>query len=357
MVSGVVAIIGVIEKIYSLPGEWKLKFPEGIVSTLGNPNTLGGYLACFLPLCLSKVLKRKIYLVISLAMILALFFSKSEGAFLALFVGFWISWLTISKKKKKPFLIGISFILLLFLYFLHHLPPISYWWRIFHWRVGWRMFCEKPLFGWGLGKTLFIYPLYQKEIRNSFPHPPPIIRERYLHNDYLQILVETGILGCCLWMAVIAGLFYSIKINKKNFLELVSLSTWMALGIISFPVYNPSLTFPLLLYFTSSFKERKVKLKKWCLPFIILSILFSLSALRICKVLFSQYYYLKGIHLLEKNEKELGESLLLKSIKINPSSPYPYHALYILNKERHNNEKARFFKKEAEKRGIFYQKE
>ncbi len=68
--------------------------------------------------------------------------------------------------------------------------------RIAIWRDAWKMVEQNPLFGQGLGTFQWTYPAYE----TVDPDRPA----RYAHNDYLQILIETGIigLGLLLWFFV-----------------------------------------------------------------------------------------------------------------------------------------------------------
>lgn len=54
-------------------------------------------------------------------------------------------------------------------------------------RDGLRMFWQKPVFGWGLGTFPVVYPEFRTFYTNFFVNEA--------HNDYLQLLVETGGLG------------------------------------------------------------------------------------------------------------------------------------------------------------------
>jgi O-antigen ligase len=54
-------------------------------------------------------------------------------------------------------------------------------------RDGLRMFLKKPILGWGLGTFPVVYPQFRSFYTNFF------INEA--HNDYLQLLVEMGLLG------------------------------------------------------------------------------------------------------------------------------------------------------------------
>src|SRR5262249_38740080 len=49
------------------------------------------------------------------------------------------------------------------------------------------MFLHKPVLGWGLGTFTTVYPQFRSFYTDLFVNAA--------HNDYLQILVETGILG------------------------------------------------------------------------------------------------------------------------------------------------------------------
>ena len=54
-------------------------------------------------------------------------------------------------------------------------------------RDGFRMFLKKPVLGWGLGTFPIVYPEFRTFYTNFFVNEA--------HNDYLQLLVEMGLLG------------------------------------------------------------------------------------------------------------------------------------------------------------------
>jgi O-antigen ligase len=60
----------------------------------------------------------------------------------------------------------------------------------------WRMFLKRPVGGWGLGTFPTVYPSYRSFYTNLFVNEA--------HNDYAQLLVETGLLGfgLMLWFLV-----------------------------------------------------------------------------------------------------------------------------------------------------------
>lgn len=72
-------------------------------------------------------------------------------------------------------------------------------------RDGFRMFLKKPVLGWGLGTFPVVYPQFRSFYTNFFVNEA--------HNDYLQLLVEMGVLGFAtmIWFLVT---LYSRAIKK-----------------------------------------------------------------------------------------------------------------------------------------------
>jgi O-antigen ligase len=59
------------------------------------------------------------------------------------------------------------------------------------------MFWHRPVLGWGLGTFPTVYPAYRSFYTNLFVNEA--------HNDYAQLLVETGLLGFALmlWFVIV----------------------------------------------------------------------------------------------------------------------------------------------------------
>jgi O-antigen ligase len=64
---------------------------------------------------------------------------------------------------------------------------------------GLRMFLRRPILGWGLGTFPVVYPEFRTFYTNFFVNQA--------HNDYLQLLIETGVLGFATMLWFLATIF------------------------------------------------------------------------------------------------------------------------------------------------------
>jgi O-antigen ligase len=72
----------------------------------------------------------------------------------------------------------------------------------------WRIFLDHPLMGTGLGTLESVYPRYESSYDGKVVN--------HTHNDYVEALAETGVIGglCCL--AFLVGLFYLVRTNLDS---------------------------------------------------------------------------------------------------------------------------------------------
>jgi len=71
-----------------------------------------------------------------------------------------------------------------------------------------RMFAHRPVLGWGLGAFPTVYPSYRTFYTNYF------INEA--HNDYAQLLVETGLLGFALMLWFLVRLYGCTRVSSRR---------------------------------------------------------------------------------------------------------------------------------------------
>ena len=70
--------------------------------------------------------------------------------------------------------------------------------RFIIWRGAWQMMLDAPWFGTGVGTFWMLWPPYR--------HPADDSGGYYVHNDYLQLWIETGVVGLALLLMVYAAL-------------------------------------------------------------------------------------------------------------------------------------------------------
>jgi len=206
-----------------------------------TPNAMAGYLAMLIPLALADRQRRWLILPLSLAFLL----SRSLGAFLSVFAGLSLYFLTCKKMNKRRLLILGAVFLCAALVFTwravskqaHNQPGFSAIMRLDYWRDNLTLIRGHPLFGVGPGNF-------------------NLAGSRYSHNSFLQIWAETGIigLGCFLWLAggvLTAGIR---KLRGGDFpaeigLLLISVAAFLAHNLVDFTFFLPevSLTWWLLL--------------------------------------------------------------------------------------------------------------
>jgi O-antigen ligase len=207
---GLVIIAGVVT---ALNGLWNTDFSQlkRIQGTMSTPSTFSGTLMIAGLIALGRLFfhKPKEYLALgSVGIIsLCLLMSLTRQAWLGFFIGavfllfFW----------NKKFLLIIPVLLagiLLFasdkitdrIYSFANLEDTTLQARVFLWKGGWKIFKDHPVTGCGYKCVDSVYPQY--------PDPSGLIAHyRGLHNNIIQLLVDTGIVGLGTWLLIWAAYF------------------------------------------------------------------------------------------------------------------------------------------------------
>lgn len=188
-----------------------------VISTFGNPNFFAGHILMVLTLACALSLfrgnrKSERYLFITCAVFsfAAILATRSRAAIVASVFG--ISTVMFLNYKRNDIKRYSGYIVLLITTIF--LSPKFYHWvitniRWYIWRGTLRMIRLKPLTGWGLGNYPFFYPYYR--IREYFLQIEATPVTTQVHNEYLHIWVETGLIGlllflCLIFIAIITGL-------------------------------------------------------------------------------------------------------------------------------------------------------
>lgn len=242
-----------------------------IFSTLGQPDWLGAYLVILIPLALAFFLnsKRKLqvlgFAVLSVLLYLALLFTKSRSALL----GFWISASLFGAhyiireleikiknfnfKKNWPKITPISVILIVFILLTAYIyNPIELYKgkfvqktstetsgtfstggggtesgkiRLYVWQGALTAWINNPIIGTGVETFAFAYYKYKPVAHNSTSEWNYLYNKA--HNEYLNFLATSGILGLGSYLSIIAVFFYSIrkKLNRRIDILILALVT------------------------------------------------------------------------------------------------------------------------------------
>lgn len=335
---------------------WDIK--NTALSTLGRRNFAGEFLVMIFPylyfLFLSGEKKEKIlYFLIGILLFSHLVLTFTRASYIAFFVSS-IFFFTIYRKQ---ILIPKKVLLFLLLIFLIN-PSFSeikkfekgtIKSRIFIWKTSLKIIKENLISGTGPGNFEIVFPMYTpKNIHTEY-----YIKDRVedAHNDFIEITVESGIIGILLFLFLIFTAFKVYLKNKEKLIALVLLSSIVALSVnalASFPfkkistlfLFWSNLSFLSFIHFKG---EKKTNLNKFLHSLSILYfILFFLSgSFFITRGVIASYYFKKA-----KGAKNVS-SLIKYSEKLVNISPFSFMFNYFTGSAEY------LFKGDVNK-GIYY---
>jgi O-antigen ligase len=137
----------------------------------------------------------------------SLVLSLSRGGTISLFVELaLLVWMTSTVQKGAHARTRMLFLVTAILAFIVFIGSSAMWRGLGHlhdvvrldiWKDSLRMFARKPIIGWGFGTFQNVYPGFRSFYTVYFINAA--------HNDYIQVLVETGLLGfcCAAWFIVV----------------------------------------------------------------------------------------------------------------------------------------------------------
>ncbi len=218
-------------------------------------NGLGGYLTVAIPVLFAVALfknrnlrYRVLIPVIFLLMLWSLVLTFSRGAWLGTFLGGMLMLFIFffHRQKAKLYLSLGFFLIIVFLYLLFGLILAgssssdllerfsTILWRVDIWRDSIPMIRDNLLFGHGINTYMRLFEAYRTDIGGANP--------TYAHNCYIQLAVETGIVGLSAFLWTIVELFRKSIIcldrywaNNYNF---TILAMGLLAGIFAFLVHS-----------------------------------------------------------------------------------------------------------------------
>src|SRR5690606_19539061 len=111
--------------------------------------------------------------------------------------------------------------------------------RLNRWSCAWRMFLDKPVFGWGPGTYQFNYSVYQLNEEKTYISTN-LGDKGNAHSEYLGPLSEQGILGPVIFITLCITVLYRAS---RVFLESPSrdqriLALTMQLGLVTYLIHG-----------------------------------------------------------------------------------------------------------------------
>ncbi|MCM8772722.1 MAG: tetratricopeptide repeat protein [Candidatus Omnitrophica bacterium] len=344
---------------------WEIK--RSPLSTLGRRNFAGEYLVMIIPyvyffIANSKNIREKIfYLFLFILFLLHLILTFTRASYLGFFVStilfFYPVKFKFSLKKIIPLFVFFILIPNLFSYNISGFEKGTIKSRIFIWKNTLRIIKKNPIIGVGLGnfKTNFLF--YAEDRPKQIALIKEVLED--VHNDFLEILVETGFIGFFIFLFLLFQIFKITFLLIKNSKEktliygiLCSTVAFLTNSLASFPFKKPSTL--LLFYLNLSFlniisKKEYYKLKISRTSILLYFLLFLISGTIISfRGFLGNYYYTKSKNA-EKINPTYSTKMALISIKYNPFNYKTYFMVgnFYLKIEKLND--ALFYFKKAEK--------
>lgn len=244
-----------------------------LFSTFGNPNYLAGYLTGVLPLGVLLYFSEKRWKVLYLTLVAVLYTSllmtNTRGAWVALFFSSILAIILIliflgrEFFRTRKFSIILLVVVFIFITLVFSFPnPLNFKrvnvvergistlnftssasQRLLIWQVAGELIRERPILGWGVGTFGLHYPeaqgifLSRKEGRFYIPRAN---RSIHAHNDYLELWMETGLVGLFIFFWILVSFYKRVLLflKKNRFSEPLSLFLiFLTAGVTSFLVH------------------------------------------------------------------------------------------------------------------------
>ena len=264
--------IVVIYSLYNLSeyGFWNQKMAHSVMRPFYNDHTsYSAIIAMFFPILIGFIIdknkegfKKYIAILFLVVFAFAIILSYSRAAWLSLVIAF-VFWVLI-KKKIKLRTISISILVLAATSFIfkdeifsrlrknkqdsstnitQHIQSISNVStdasnveRLNRWNCAFRMFAEKPIFGWGPGSYSFQYAPFQHSDEKTIISTNHGDRGN-AHSEYIGSLAESGILGLVFFIAIVLTTIYT-SVNrvyrKSEYPQIRTLCLALLLSLVTY---------------------------------------------------------------------------------------------------------------------------
>ena len=211
-------------------------------ATMANCNMAAQFITLTWPLGL--LIKKRHAVIGCAAMLLFLYLTQTKAAWLAVGIETVIIGCVLGARhlKSHKIILLIVFLLMSGIVFFKTTSPVSINSRISMSKNTIEMIKDNPMLGVGLGNFNVFYPKYQKyNFAGNYNEQIQVVQA---HNDPLQIIAETGIIGGLLALAVIF-LFFKMIINRLAGDKDTGYFIALAIGVATFGILiNSCFSFP-----------------------------------------------------------------------------------------------------------------
>lgn len=208
-------------------------FVRGYFGFLGDENDFALSLNIALPfaffLSLDQRTTRFFYLPSTILLIYAIMATLSRGGFIGLIAVGLYSWLKAPLRSK---ILATALIALLAI-FMASYGPESYWQeiatigeegtsegtggeRMFHWKIGWLMFLDNPIFGVGQGNLPWEFRKYEVEAGFEEGFKGRSRAGRAAHSLYFTLLPELGLVGVLIFLGMLFSSIKDLKLVRRT---------------------------------------------------------------------------------------------------------------------------------------------
>jgi hypothetical protein len=116
-------------------------------------------------------------------------------------------------------------------------------------------------FGIGIGKFSLYYPQWQIAYFHAHGNPPPLFLESaddsyFAFNEFLQLFIETGFIGFCLFSLLLYKFFTLSSITRDSYMKMLKYTVVviLACGLTSYPFHTIPVLFIMIFCIVSGFK-------------------------------------------------------------------------------------------------------
>ncbi|MBP7768310.1 O-antigen ligase family protein [Candidatus Woesebacteria bacterium] len=206
-----------------------IQFYGRMTGLIGNPNFAGGALALSFPYLFFQLKQKPVLLLIALILwSLALYTTDSRGAVAAYAVVVLLLVGRFFKRKYTLMLLGTVAVALL-LFFPKRIPSV-FDSRPIIWQKAVQAAQEKPLFGWGLENFT---TAFQSTLLPEGDFDLHQLRVDKAHNEFLEMLVTTGMVGCLVYTTVFLRSLYIFWHRRSDDFAYLQFVVLIAFGMLA----------------------------------------------------------------------------------------------------------------------------